>query len=288
LDALSPDASKASHSRYKLARELARLCPPPLGQEIALTGSASLGLSDEHSDIELNFWTDTLPTPDERARWLREAGVAQITIDQTPIEDGSFWVTCQFQGIWIEAGWKEIGAQEKLLRAILAGEVIEHARLILAFIIQHAVSLRSGGLLADWRQRMAEYPDALQARLIEVASELWNFPHLLMSWWALPARDEQLRLHAILTRELHNALRILFALNRQWEPEWKWIAPLTGSLAIKPDNLAERINAVFSSPTEQRLRLCLQLIYETLLLVLPPRDVSLALATLEDSLRTHP
>jgi hypothetical protein len=287
LDALPPGASRTSRSRYNLACELARLCPPSLGQEIALTGSASLGLSDEHSDIELNFWTDALPAPDERAHWLRKAGATDITIDQAPIEDGSFWVTCHFQGVWIEAGWQEIDAQEALLRAILAGEVTEHARLMLAFIIQHAVSLRSSGLLAHWQQRLTHYPDRLQARLIEEASELWNFPHLLASWWVLPQRDERLRLHAILVRELHNALRILFALNRQWEPEWKWIAPLTSRLALQPDQLAERINEVFSSPPAEALRRCLQLIYETLLLVPAPHNVSRALATLEDSLRTH-
>lgn len=287
MDALPPDASEASRSRYDLARELARLCPPHLGQEMALTGSASLGLSDEYSDIELNFWGDHIPPPDERRQWLYAAGATDITLDEHQIADGSFWVTCRFQGIWVEAGWQEIGAQEKLLRGILAGEVTEHARLMLAFIIQHAVSLRSGGWLAGWQQSLTQYPDALQARLIAETSLAWSFPHILMSWWGLPQRDERLRLHAILARELHNALRILFALNRQWEPEWKWIAPLTSSLTIKPERLAERINAIFSSPPEQSLRLCLQLISETLLLVPAPHDVSRALATLESSLRTH-
>lgn len=287
METLPPGASEASRLRYEQAQELARFCPPSLGQEIALTGSASVGLADEHSDIELNFWVDTLPSPDKRAHWLREAGATDITIDQMPIEDGSFWVTCRYRGIWIEAGWQEIRAQEELLGAILAGEVTEHARLMLAFIIQHAVSLRSGGLFVNWQQRLAHYPDALQARLIEEASLLWTFPHLLISWWTLPQRDEWLRLHAILVRELHNALRVLFAINRQWEPEWKWIAQMTRSLALKPDRLAERINEVFASPPEQSLHLCLQLIYETLLLVPPPHDVSRALAALEDSLRLH-
>src|SRR6185437_12771016 len=134
---------------------------------------------------------------------------------------------------------------------------------------------------------LTEYPDALQAQLIEGTRWAWMFPHIVLSWWALPQRDERLRLHGILVRELHNALRVLFAINRQWEPEWKWIAHTTANLSIKPDNLAERINQVFSSPPEQSLRLSLQLIAEILRLAPSPYDVSLALATIEQSLRTH-
>ncbi len=148
-------------------------------------------------------------------------------------------------------------------------------------------SARRAWLAAAWQQRLTHYPDVLQTRLIEGTRWAWMFPHILLSWWALPRRGDCLRLHSILTRELHNALRILFAINRQWEPEWKWIAQITESLAVKPDNLAGRINQVFSSEPEQSLRLGLQLISEILLLVPPPHDVSLALATLEQSLRTH-
>jgi hypothetical protein len=287
VETLPPGASAASQRRYALACELARLCPSHLGQEIALTGSTSLGLADDHSDIELNFWGETIPSPAARRQWLAAAGATDITLDEHQIADGSFWVTCRFRGIWIEVGWQSIKTQEELLQAILAGDFAQHERLLLGFVIQHAVPLRSNSLLDDWQTRLTQYPDALQARLIEGTRWAWMFPHILLSWWALPQRDERLRLHGILVRELHNALRVLFAINRQWEPEWKWIAHITGGLAIKPERLAERINEVFSSPPEQSLRLCLQLIAEILRLVPPPYDVSLALATIEQSLSTH-
>lgn len=41
------DATDASRTRYDLARELAQACPSSLGQEIALTGSAWLGIADD-------------------------------------------------------------------------------------------------------------------------------------------------------------------------------------------------------------------------------------------------
>lgn len=50
--------SADSRIRYQVAYDLAQLCPPSLGQEIALTGSAAHGVSDEHSDIEMIFYVN--------------------------------------------------------------------------------------------------------------------------------------------------------------------------------------------------------------------------------------
>jgi predicted nucleotidyltransferase len=57
---LPPDATLHSHALFPLAREMTDACPPELGSEIALAGSVARGWADEHSDIELNFWLETL------------------------------------------------------------------------------------------------------------------------------------------------------------------------------------------------------------------------------------
>jgi hypothetical protein len=41
-----------------------------------------------------------------------------------------------------------------------------------------------------------------------------------------------------------NLLRIVFALNREWEPGWKRLASRVEPLERKPDRLAERIDAL--------------------------------------------
>jgi len=62
--------SEASLIRYRVAHELAQLCPPVLGQEIVLTGSTSRGIADEASDIEQVFYADVVPSLEEREIWL--------------------------------------------------------------------------------------------------------------------------------------------------------------------------------------------------------------------------
>ncbi len=273
--------SEASRIRYKIAHELAQLCPPALGQEIVLTGSTSQGIADEASDIEQVFYVDAVPSLEEREIWLYEADATEIISDTEPIRDGSIWTTCCFRDIWIEAGWQAITLHEKNLQDILAGNIIDHRLLKLADIISHAVPLRSQGLLAKWQQELAHYPDGLPERLIADATELWMFPHTAAVRWALIRRGDLSSLAERLLRDIYNILRILFALNRRWEPEWKWIEYVSANLAIKPGRLVERINEVFSVPLLKRnVAVCMQLICDTLLLVPPQYDVTRALNTI--------
>jgi hypothetical protein len=57
--------------------------------EMALTGSASRGVADIHSDIELNAWGYTLPSTDARAGWLRALRATQIALAVEVTDDGT-------------------------------------------------------------------------------------------------------------------------------------------------------------------------------------------------------
>ena len=52
----------------------------------------------------------------------------------------------------------------------------------------------------------------------------------------------RLELTKHLVDDLDNVLRIVFALNRAWQPDWKRLPELVAPLAVKPDRLAERID----------------------------------------------
>jgi hypothetical protein len=62
-------------------------------------------------------------------------------------------------------------------------------------------------------------------------------------------------------------VRIVFALNRVWQPTLKRIADRTATLTLKPDRLAERIVEALTEPDPQRALLIMaQLQVETLAL----------------------
>jgi hypothetical protein len=66
---------------------------------------------------------------------------------------------------------------------------------------------------------------------------------------------------------VHAVLRLLFGLNREWEPDWKWIAALSERLERKPDHFIIRIADCFgAAPMAERMRNCSRLILDTLAL----------------------
>jgi hypothetical protein len=231
-------------------------------------------VADVDSDIEINFWSESLPSEEERGDWLRDVGAIDIVHDTETIADGSIWSACQYQRFSIEAGWQTVAAQQKLLTAILEGEILDHDRLIVGEVVRHAVPLRTSGLLASWQTQLAEYPEVLQRRLIATAVKQWRGAPFL---WALAARREHVALTSRLLRHVETVLRLLFALNREWEPDWKWARYRARELAIMPDRFQDRIDAVFFAPTpEERIAALLELIADTLQLLPGTDDVAQA------------
>lgn len=282
---LPATATAASQLRYRWIHELVANCPPTLGQEIALTGSASRGIADDDSDIELNFWMESIPPATERAAWLHTAGATDIALDTVTLPGESVWGTFHIHGVLVEAGWQTVASLQEALRALLAGEVIAHFPLLLGEVVAHAVPVRTAGLLAIWQEDLARYPDVLRERLIADACDRWIVPHLFSSRWALSRRGEGFALADQLIWDIKSILRLLFALNRQWEPEWKWLDYFARSLAIKPERLVERIDEIVSAPhLEQRAIACTELIIEALTLAPPFPNVTQALAVAQGSL----
>ena len=188
-------------------------------------------------------------------------------------------------GVWIEAGWQVISQHDEWLRQIVAGQILEHSLLILAEMTSTARSVRSQGWLAHWQQALAHYPQLLQARLVKDALEPWRFPNILAARWACAAREEPLAITERLVRDVQSILRILFALNRQWEPEWKWMKDVTPLLPLKPESFHERLAAIFSTdPSVARIAGCFQLMQETLELIPAAIDVDQARLAVRQSL----
>jgi hypothetical protein len=269
---LPPNSTPQSHARLPLAQELADACPPALGKEIALGGSVSRGWADDLSDIELNFWVETLDWPGDREAWLRSLGVERLIIDTEPHETGSWWIEFVYKDVWVEIGWHDIAHFDSLLHRIIAGEVENMYEMTPAEMLVHAITLRDGSNLPRWRDLLREYPETLRRATIALGIKDWSDPH----WFELGALrilrpDPTI---ALLRTEatVRNVLRILFAANRQWQPDLrKWIRQWADTLDAGPDRLADRILTILERPIAPDSHAdLLDLVAETLALV--PRE----------------
>ena len=278
---LPPGAMQESYRRLRLASELGEQCPPGLWEEIAVTGSVALGVADAASDLELNLWSDTLPSLGERAAWLERVGATDIRQLAEPL------AAFTYKDAAVEVGWQASSALDGLLTTIHAGDVLGHGRLVVAWVVANAVPVCSTGRLAAWQRRLATYPDRLQQQLIEANTRVFQDLHAMQGRWTYCRCGQHLALTERLLWSTYNVLRLLFALNRQWEPDWKWLRHVPRNLASKPDQLVERIDLTFLAPTlEERVRANHELILDTLLLLPSSPDVERAQRVIQSTLQT--
>jgi hypothetical protein len=256
----------------ELARRLAEECPPELGREIAATGSVGAGLADGYSDVELLFLVDERPSVEAVRTWLESVGATDVLAGE---QSGGVWAWCRFGDVEVEPYWDELDRLRGEVDVVAAGETSEHARLALGYVLTHCRPLRAEGPLAELGARLAEYPDALRRRLVEDAIAGWEIPSPRLG----PAlRGDRFAVEGFLMNDAERVLRIVFALNRRWEPpRWKWLAYHVSTLEVAPPRLAERVVSVLlESDAVLAVARMLELVRETLSLIPDEFDVSAA------------
>lgn len=242
-----PPAKPENQVRLDFARRLVVSCPPSLGREIAITGSVARGVADKHSDIELNLWVDSLPETEEWHSWLRDAGASGVQQQLRDADDLHFsWTVCRLHDIWVEVGWAPIDAFDAFITAIAGGNYVDHDRMQMGWTIRKALALRTEGSLERWDALLAVYPSGLAERVIANQTSVWSDPHVPGVRWGLAARGQRMGLALRFTWDMQNLLRVLFAINHEWDHDLKWTDERSFDLAIKPADLSKRIDAMFT------------------------------------------
>lgn len=279
--------TKRSQQLEKLAQELLQNCPGSLGQEILIVGSVGLGIADDESDLDLELWVNELPPPSAAQKWLESRGAAHLIIEQEA-QDNDVVIIFQYRNVWVETSWQKINEKEALVDEMLAGESTNRLKNTRVFNILNNIVLRTTGVIYALQQKLTVYPETLQRRIIQSASEFWRYPHRVEMLWGLAKRKEVFGLMTWIQADVSDALRILFAINQQWEIDWKHINQLDYFLTQRPSQLESRIAEIFIHQNLlQRVVVTQQLILDVLKLMPEKYDVSEAIANIQQSLAVH-
>ncbi len=254
---LHPTDSQESQIRYQYAQEIADLCPDALFSEIALTGSSARGIATADSDIEINFWVDELPSFEARLQWIQTLKATDVEAIRDPRPDNSYWVNACYKGIELEAGWQTFADLDTALTMLIEAHTTNHKALRLAELVLSAKSLRGSGVLEKWQPILSNYPPALADKLIEDALSGW-----LSGNWLENHLNQ-----TIFKADIHRIWRIIFALNHQWEINWKYAEYSLQNLNIYPKNIPNRLMVIQQSTPEIAIVALLELIAETLELI---------------------
>jgi hypothetical protein len=161
----------------------------------------------------------------------------------------------------IELIWSARADVEHAVEAILAGTFSGTADALV-----NGVALRTSGLLARWQERLRDYPDELAAAWIEEAALTWG-GFAAAGLLTLVRPGERAPLVERMVDDAQRVVRIVFAMNRVWQPTLKRLGERTAALERKPERLAERIEEALTEPDPVRALLVLtELQLETVLL----------------------
>jgi hypothetical protein len=227
-----------------LAQRVADALPPEV-IEVVLTGSVSRGMADEVSDVEMLVVTAEPLSLEEAFALAGGAGLDGLDTWGTqgvPAKRVSGYIEGEpFELIF----WSRAFAEEEF-EALAGGKLSSSAD-----ALAHGVSLRSSGLLAEWQARLRDYPEELAATRIEEAALPWGgfTPAGLLT---VIRPGERLSLLEWMLEGAVRVLRIVYAINRVWEPTTKRLAIRVEPLAVKPERLAERIEEALTEPDPRR------------------------------------
>ncbi|MCB2300086.1 DUF4037 domain-containing protein [Clostridium tagluense] len=236
--------NKECEARIKLAREIASKCSIEYGREIIIVGSVSRNLADEDSDIEIEFLVDNLISEENMINWIKQIGGTDIHPYGAALWDGSVWIIFKYKNYWIESGWQTISNMKNNINSIIEGKVITHDKLILASVLKDAIFIRGNGILSDLQGQLNLYPKELQKDIIANTIEPWTMGLAIDVRKMLSKREDKIPFLQRMIPDVQKILRILYAINRQWEPDWKWTKYIISNLEIKPENLEERIDSI--------------------------------------------
>jgi hypothetical protein len=237
-------ATVRSAELRSIAQKIADALPMAV-EEVVLTGSVSRGIADDVSDVEM-----LIVTPGELD--LRDcfslAAACGLTDLGTWGQQGvsTKRVSGYRDGVPVELIWWSRAHADTAVDAVFAGDLSATAD-----AIANGVALRTAGLLAQWQERLRHYPDELAGARIEAAALTWGgfAPAGLLT---LIRPGERLALVERMLDDASRVVRIVFALNRVWQPTHKRLADRAATLAHKPERLAERIEQALTEPDPRR------------------------------------
>ena len=227
-----------------IAQAIADALPPSI-EEVVLTGSVSRGVADDVSDIEMLIVTPGEPDLDECFSLAAEAGLTDLGT-WGPQGVPTKRVSGYRDGAPIELVWWSRATADAAVDAIF-----DFDRSGTADALANGVALRTSGLLAEWRERLRHYPDELAQKHIEDAALTWG-GFAAAGLLTVVRPGERLSALERMVDDAIRVTRIVFALNRVWQPTTKRLADRVAVLEHKPERLAQRINEALTEPDLRR------------------------------------
>ena len=226
-----------------LLPHIARLAGPGR-MAIGIGGSRAKGRTDGHSDYDFRLYAD---------RFVGAGDVHDAPEYRPFAEAMQRW---ESRGIHIDGTWPRlIGVIDDEVDQWLAGTArptdLDWAiwgYYLPTDLVHQRIIHDPDGVMAGWKARLAQYPQALRDRLLAQNLRLLRYWRDDYHYESKVARGDLVFLAGLAARLVHATLQVVFALNRRWFPGDGWNLALAAGLPVQPPDMAARITAILTPP----------------------------------------
>jgi hypothetical protein len=259
--------------RYRLGTEVAEAYAADAAvAATAIGGSVARGWSDPFSDVEVFVFWRKSPDEAQRNAAVKRSG-GNVDVDWTvpnaqeqwrgaleatggyvgelwPYQDHEWSEHFYVDGVNVGVSGFHLETVERWICRLIDDCRPNDDAQILAAAITHGREITGTDHVKSWRGRLAKFPVDLVRAI--VSPELW----IDQSWWnvrMLAARNDRPAADLLFVRMVQRIIRCLLAVNRRYlpDPKPKWTRQLLLELERTPEDIADRIEAVWSAPTDQ-------------------------------------
>ena len=241
-------AHRTPQSDYLLSlgrRVLAPYTRLPNARAAMITGSSAEGVSDHYSDLDMTVYYDGELPREEALKAIREShGAPERAWLLGDPADGNFAEAYELDGIQAQIGHATVAVWENDIAEVLDRWNADTPLHKAMSGTLECVAVHGEDLIDRWKARIRAYPDGLARKMVETRLQI--FP----VWYvqdALDARDATLWHFQIRTETAYALLGILAGLNRLYFTtfQFKKMRRFVGEMRVKPERVAERLEALF-------------------------------------------
>jgi len=246
--------------RLDIARHLAaQISAFPGVQAIVVGGSVARGYADAYSDLEMPIFWESLPSDDTRHAIVAALGAEFLYGYDGPSLEDQLLVG----GFQVDLWHNTVASEETVIDGVLRGYSTDLGDSNFMDTIRVCIPLYGEGIIRGWKRRAQDCPDELAMRAIRE-----RIPAFQTSQVAITAqRDNPTEFYAGLSQLQQAMFLVLLALNRAYFPTFKWMYRVLESMAVKPDDVAQRLRRAFAVPYSDAVADMAQVLDETLTLV---------------------
>jgi len=257
--------NEASSWRDRLAERIAEAYAADDNSVVVMVaGSVGRGAADRFSDVEVDVYYARPPTESERVAAVERSGGAIVRL---AADDDEWEEQISFGGFPAASSTFTVQTMDRYLREVVDESQIAPEAQTRLFSLQTGRVVKGEEQAEEWRTRASAYPDGLQRVMLEANLGFERFRH---AGAMLAERNDLLGFHEVLVETGGELVRALLGLNRVYLPTpdgLKGVNETIERMAIRPANLAARLEGVFRAEPKDSVGQLDGLIFETLSLV---------------------